>query len=109
LAWFEVPNLEEQRARDRQLDRDDRLVVLNGNVAHADLVALLVAEVDDTESIALGVGQDDEVGILGIPIPVDALGAERYQAFHLVCLLRRRGDVQVEMDPWIIRRSGLTR
>jgi hypothetical protein len=37
----------------------------------------LVREVDDAEAVALGVGQHDEVRVLGELVPVDPAGAER--------------------------------
>src|SRR5207244_11759045 len=67
-------------------------------------LCVLVAQVNDAEPIALRIGEDDEVGVLRISVPLDTLCAERHKAFDLACLLRRRGDVQVEMDPWVLVR-----
>jgi len=66
-----------------------------------------VGEVDDAEAVALGVGQHDEVRVVGKAIPVDAAGAERHQAVRLCLLLGRAGDVQVEVVPRVVIRQCL--
>jgi NAD(P)-dependent dehydrogenase (short-subunit alcohol dehydrogenase family) len=77
-----------------------RLAVLPGRV-------VFVAEVDDAEAVALGVGQHDEVRVVRKAVPVDAAGAERHQAVCLCLLLGRVGDVQVEVVPRVIIRRCL--
>jgi RNA polymerase sigma-70 factor (TIGR02960 family) len=54
------------------------------------------AEVDDTEQVALGVGEDDEAGAFRIG-PVDPGGAERDQACDLGLLLLGAVGVQVKV------------
>src|SRR6516225_11766068 len=46
-----------------------------------------VTGVDDAEPVALGIGQDDEVGVLRVEVPVDPLGAEGHQPLDLGGLL----------------------
>jgi hypothetical protein len=48
----------------------------------------VVAQIDDAEAIAFGVGEDDEVGIVGVEVPLDSLGTERYEALGLARLFR---------------------
>jgi endonuclease VIII len=72
----------------------------------------LVVEVDDAEPVTVGVGQDDEVGIVRIAVPVDPAGAERYQAVRLRRLLVYPGRMQVEVQARVIlgrRPAGLQR
>ena len=69
--------------------------------------AVFVAEVDDAEAVALGVGQHDEVRVVGEAVPVDAAAAQRHQAVRLCLLLGRIGDVQVEMMPRVVIRRCL--
>jgi hypothetical protein len=64
------------------------------------------AGVDDAEPVALGVGEHDEVGVLRIEVPVDALGPEGDQAIDLGRLVRRVTGVQVEVDPRVLLTRG---
>src|SRR5215469_6871465 len=64
-----------------------------------------VAGVDDAEPVAFGIGQDDEVGILGVEVPVDALGTERHEPFDLRGLVGRVGRVEVEVRPRVFLRG----
>ena len=66
-----------------------------------------MAEVDDAEAVALGVGQHDEVRVVGEAVPVDAAAAQRDQAVRLCLLLGRIRDVQVEMVPRVVIRRCL--
>ena len=63
-----------------------------------------MAEVDDAEAVAVGVGEDDEVGVVGVAVPVDPLGAERDESIGLARLLCGVGDVEVEVDAGVRRR-----
>ena len=78
-----------------------------GAIAPHDGGLALVREVDDAEAVALGVGQHDEVRVLGELVPVDPAGAERYQARRLRLLFGRVGDVQVKVEPRMILRRCL--
>jgi hypothetical protein len=66
-----------------------------------------VAEVDHAETVVIGVGEDHEVGVGGIKILVDPLGAQRYQAIGLGGLLGGVGDGQVGMYPRMLLHRGL--
>ena len=46
-----------------------------------------VAGVDDADPVAHGIGEDDEVRVVGVQVPVDPLGADRDQPLHLGGLL----------------------
>ena len=61
-----------------------------------------MAEVDDAEAVVIGVGQDHEVGVSRIQVPVHPLGAQRYQAVGLGGLLGGGGHGQVEMDAGVL-------
>ena len=63
-----------------------------------------VAQVHDAEPVALGIGEDDEVRIVRVPVPIDALGAERDETLDLSCLLCCRANVQVKVDPGVLLR-----
>lgn len=56
----------------------------------------LVTAVDDAEQSAVGVGKDDEVGILRV-VPLHPRSAERQQASDLRRLLRRAIGPQIEV------------
>src|SRR5215831_14012450 len=64
-----------------------------------------VAGVDDAEPVAIGIGQDDEVRILGVEVPVDPLGAQRHKPLDLRGLFRRVGCVEVDMNPRMLLRG----
>src|SRR5215471_6400177 len=66
-----------------------------------------MAEVDHAEAVVIGVGQDHEVGVGGVQVPVDPLGAQGYQAIGLGGLLGGVGDGQVEMYPRMLLHRGL--
>src|SRR5262249_60097360 len=52
-----------------------------GDLAGPAVAAVLaVAEVDHAEQVAIGVGEDNEVGVGGVQVPVDAPGAPPHQA-----------------------------
>ena len=42
-----------------------------------------MAQVDDAEAVVIGIGQHNEVGVSGIQVPVNPLGAQRHQAVGL--------------------------
>ena len=60
---------------------------------------LAVTGADDTEAVALGIGEHDKVSVTGIKIPVDALGTQGHQPPGLGGLIGRVPGVQVQMDP----------
>lgn len=62
---------------------------------------LLVAGIYDAEAVAVRVGEDDEVGVGRITIPVDPLSAEADDALNLRGLLRGVRRHQIEMHPWV--------
>jgi len=66
-----------------------------------------VAQVDDAEEVAVGVGEDDEVRVLRVAVPVDPDGAEGDEAVGLRGLLTTVGDVQVQVRPRVRGRCGL--
>jgi hypothetical protein len=55
--------------------------------------------VDDTEQIAIWIGEYDEVGIRRIQLPIDVICTERNQPIDLRPLLGGTVDEQVEMQP----------
>ena len=57
-----------------------------------------MAQVDDAESVAFGIGEHNEVRIVRISIPIDALSTERDEARDFARLLRCRVDVQIKVD-----------
>ena len=61
-----------------------------------------MAEVDDAETVPVGIREHDEVGIIGIAVPVDALRAQRDQARRFGFLFRGVGDVQVEVQARVV-------
>jgi hypothetical protein len=63
-----------------------------------------VAEINDAETIALRVGEHHEIGIVGIAVPIDQLRPDADEASDLRCLLRRRGDVQVQVQTRVVLR-----
>jgi hypothetical protein len=58
-----------------------------------------VTGVDHTETIAIGIGEHDEVGVVRVTVPVDPLGAQGHQPLDLGGLVGRVPGVQVKMDP----------
>jgi len=66
-----------------------------------------VIDVDETEPVAVGIGQDDEVRIVREPVPVDAPGPERDQARRLRFLLDGPMHMQVEVRARVILRRRL--
>ncbi len=46
----------------------------------------VVTQVNDAEAVALGIGEDDEVGIVGIEIPIDSFGTKRDETLDLARL-----------------------
>ncbi len=60
-------------------------------------MAALVTEVNDAEAIAVRVGEDDEVGIDRIAVPINVFSAEREKAVHLFGELAGVGHVQVQV------------
>jgi hypothetical protein len=73
----------------------------------ANQLGVRVAEVHDTEPVALGIGEDDEVWIVRVPVPIDPLGTELDETLDLSRLLCCRADVQVEVDPGVLLRRRL--
>lgn len=65
-----------------------------------------VAGVDDAEAVAVRVGEHDEVGVVGVEVPVDALGAQGYQALDLRGLVGGVTGVQVQMNPRMLLGRG---
>ena len=63
---------------------------------------MLVAEVDDAEPVAVGVGEHDEVRVVGIAVPIDALGAEGQEPLRLGALLGCTVHVKVEVQPGLV-------
>ena len=57
----------------------------------------LVVEVDQTEAVALGVGDDDEVRILGPLVPVDPAAAESAHPIHRRLLTVDAAHAQIEV------------
>ena len=60
-----------------------------------------MAGVDDTEPVALGVGEHDEVGVVGV-VPRHSNGADADEAFDLGRLLVATVDDEVDMYAWMI-------
>ena len=59
----------------------------------------MTAGVYDAKAVAFCVGENHEVGIRLVPIPVDTLSAESDQALHLGGLIVGVGGVQIRMHP----------
>lgn len=55
-----------------------------------------MGEVDDAKPVAFGIGQHDEVRIVGVAIPVDPDGAKRRQAVLFRLLFGCAGDAQLQ-------------
>src|SRR4029453_433393 len=55
--------------------------------------------VDNAEAVAVRVGEDHEIRILWIQVPVNALSAEGNQPFHLGSLVIR---IEVQMRTWML-------
>src|SRR5215468_9130106 len=63
---------------------------------------LVTAGIDDAKAVALGIGENHEIRIGFVPVPVDALGAESDQALHLGGLIGGVAGVQVRVYPGMI-------
>ena len=63
--------------------------------------ARLLAEVDDTEERAAGIGEDHKVRILGV-LPIDAAGSQGDEAFHLGQLFLFGVNPEVEVCPVVL-------
>ena len=66
-----------------------------------------MTQVHDAEPVALGIGEDDEVRIVRVSVPIDALGTERDETLDLSGLFCCRADVQVKVDPGVLLRRRL--
>ncbi len=62
-------------------------------------VSAATAGVDDAESVALGIGQHDEVRALVVAIPVDALSYEGHEALDFGCLVGGVAGVEIQVHP----------
>ena len=63
--------------------------------------------VDDSKTVALGVGENHEIGVLGIEVPIDPLGAKRKEPRHLGGLIGGIAGIQVQVDPRMLLQGGL--
>jgi len=57
-----------------------------------------MACIDDAEPVALGIGQDDEVGVVRVPIPVDARHTKSDEPLDLGGLVGSIACVEIQMD-----------
>ena len=57
-----------------------------------------MAQIDDAEAVAFRIGQDDEVGIVGIEVPVDAFGTKCNETLDLARLFRSEVAGQSQTD-----------
>ena len=62
-----------------------------------------MAQIDDAEPVAFGIGQDDEVGIVRVEIPVDSLGTERDETFDLAACSASESTCR---SRWILGRAS---
>ena len=62
-----------------------------------------VAQVHDAETVAVGIFENDEVGVVRVAVPVDRPGPQGDQPSGFGFLLSDVGDVEVEMQA----RAGL--
>src|ERR1022692_4043986 len=69
--------------------------------------AVLVAEVDNAETVAVRGGQHAEVRVVWIAVPVNPLSSQRHQARRLRGLLGRIGHVQVQVQARVFLRRCL--
>lgn len=58
--------------------------------------------VDDAEAVPLRIGQDDEVGVLRVPIPIHPGGTERDEPFHFGGLVGGVARVEVQVHTGIL-------
>ena len=58
--------------------------------------------VDDAEAVALGVGQDHEIGVVRVQVPVDAGGTEGDEPLDLGGLVGGVARVQVQVDAGVL-------
>src|SRR5829696_7101619 len=78
-----------------------------GAVAGATAPSSAAAGVDDAEAVAVGVGENDEVGIVRVEVPADAYRTERDQAFHFRGLVGGVAGVEVEVDARLLLHGRL--
>lgn len=61
-----------------------------------------MAQVDDAETVALGIFQHDEVRVLRVAVPVHAPGTERHEPSRFGFLLTGIAGMQVEVQARVL-------